>query len=304
MHITFSFAIVSALNEFSGPQFFCCLCCATGERNRCCQVLSTLLSLILHMHNRNWGSSCTLLSLLLLCLQWEFFQSSVFVPCFLSFNAASWCASSWVWLCMLNGNWCSCTLLLPVALLLLQWENFLLFTFVLYGEVYCCLCWVLNLSVHNELGFLLSDFHRLCSENFLFSFWLLCALRRGAISFPYCNFCCHFLSLVLSAQQWALICGCDSSYVSFCPLKEDTKDWERLENLQVFCSLRFQVFSSHSDSAKFGVINSEEFHWFWRLLNSLEFLKAQMVSLINLSEGYSFQTKISVWFPALKSCFF
>jgi hypothetical protein len=87
-------------------------------------------------------------------------------------------------------------------------------------------------------------------------------------------------------------------------LKEDTKDWERLENLQVFCSLRFQVFSSHSDSAKFGVINSEEFHWFWRLLNSLEFLKAQMVSLINLSEGYSFQTKISVWFPALKSCFF
>jgi hypothetical protein len=114
-------------------------------------------------------------------------------------------------------------LLLPF----LQWDNFLLFTFVLYGVVYCCLCWVLNLTVHQELEFLLSDFHRLCSENFLCSFWFLCALRRGAISFPYCNLCCHCLSLVLSAQQWALICGCDSSYVSFCPLKKKTIErWE------------------------------------------------------------------------------
>jgi hypothetical protein len=54
--------------------------------------------------------------------------------------------------------------------------------------VYCCLCWVLNLSVHQELGFLLSDFHHLCSENFLFSFWLLCALKRGCYLFSILQF--------------------------------------------------------------------------------------------------------------------
>lgn len=230
------------------------------------------------MHNRNWGSSCTLLSLLLLCLQWEFFQSSVFVPCFISFNAASWCASSWVWLCIA------------------QWELvFLHITFACcsapsvvreFSLLFLPLAWcckeatIISFNVASSVTFLGFDFCMLnrywasytfpfavgycfCSER-IFSSSLLCCMEKCIVAFvEFWIWVCirnsgscslfSILQFLLPLFKFGFECttmGID--FVGVILLMCLSAHWKKilkiekaLGNLQGFCSLRFQGISPH-----------------------------------------------------------
>lgn len=199
--------------------------CALLHLFQCCKLMCKFLSLIVHAQ---WElvflhitfacfsapSAVREFSLLFLPLAWCCKEATI-----ISFNVASSVTFLGFDFWMFNRYWASYTFPFAVATVSAVRE---------FSPLHFCAVW------RSVLLPLLS-----------FEFECASGIRVLALSFPYCNFCCHCLSLVLSAQQWALILWVWFFLCVFLPIERRYQRLRRLRKPSRFLFFEISGYSPH-----------------------------------------------------------